>query len=405
MRLDLYNPPVSVGRVTPGSQTSLREANRARIVSAVTQRGSLTQVELAGVTGLSPATVSNIVKELSIAGLLHTSPTSRSGRRAQEVTLARKLGLVAGASFGVRNLRLQVVDVAHQLIAERRLPLAPDHRADSGLDRVALLVTELIESVGSSLDELLAVGVGVAAPVDPRSGRVPALGILRGWDGVDVAGSLGSRLGVPVRVDNSGNLSALAELRYGAIQGYQTAAYIHLSHGVGAGLVLGGSVFHGAFGTAGELGHTIVDDTGPLCRCGNRGCLESFVGASALVSRLEASHGHLTLGDVVVDARNGDPACVEVIEEAGRRVGVAVTNLCHLLNPEVVVVGGELAAAGDLVLDPLREVLGRSVIPNSDQLVPVVPAELGQDVEVRGAVALALDSVKIDTMSLAVLHG
>lgn len=396
---------MSASRATPGSQTSLREANRARIVSAVTQRGSLTQVELAGVTGLSPATVSNIVKELATAGLLHTSPTSRSGRRAQEVTLARQLGLVAGASFGMRTMRLQVVDVAHQLIAERRLPLSQDHRADIGLDRLALLVTELIESVGSTTDELLAVGVGVAAPVDQRTGRVAALGILRGWDGVPVADVLGQRLGVPVHVDNSGNLAALAELRYGNIRGHQHAAYLHLSHGVGGGLVVGGQLFHGAYGTAGELGHTTIDPDGPLCRCGSRGCLETYVGAPVLVGLLQASHGHLTLGDVIAAAEQGDPGCRQVISDAGRHVGLAATNLCNLFNPEIVVVGGELAAAGDLLLDPLREVLGRSAVPNSSGTIPVLRSALGAEVEVRGAVALALDSVQIDTGDLGALHG
>src|SRR5690606_18380873 len=108
---------VGTDRVTPGSQTSLREANRARIVGAVQQRGALTQVELAGVTGLSPATVSNIVKELAAAGVLTTSPTSRSGRRAHQVTLARTLGLVAGVHFGARTLRVALADTAHQVVA------------------------------------------------------------------------------------------------------------------------------------------------------------------------------------------------------------------------------------------------------------------------------------------------
>jgi predicted NBD/HSP70 family sugar kinase len=396
---------VRVGRATPGSQTSLREANRARIVSAVTQRGSLTQVELAGVTGLSAATVSNIVKELASAGLLHTSPTSRSGRRAQEVTLARQVGLVAGVSFGLRSMRLQVVDVAHQLVAERRMPLPQDHRADSGLDRLALLVAELVESVGSSMDELLALGVGIAAPVDQREGQVLALGILRGWDGVNVAEVLGERLGIPVHLDNSGNLGALAELRYGNIRGHQHAAYLHLSHGVGAGLVLGGQVFHGAFGTAGEFGHVTIDESGPICRCGNRGCLETYVGAPALTALLRESHGHLTLGDVVAEAEKGDPGCSRVISDAGRYVGLAAADLCNLINPAVVVVGGELAAAGDLLLDPIREVLSRCSIPNQDGPVPVLQSALGADVEVRGAVALALDSVQIDTGDLGAHRG
>lgn len=200
-------------------------------MSAVQQRGSLTQVELAGVTGLSPATVSNIVKELTGAGVLHTSPTSRSGRRAQQVTLARNLGLVGGIHFGSRSLRVTVADVAHRIVADQRMPLPPDHRADAGLERASLLLTELVDSVEATMSEVLAVGVGVPAPVDPTTGRIVSVGVLRGWDGVSVPEVLERRLGVPVRVDNDSNLGALAELRLGAARGYRHVLYLRLSHG------------------------------------------------------------------------------------------------------------------------------------------------------------------------------
>ena len=152
----MYLDPVSTRRSTPGSQTSLREANRARIVDAVKRHGGLTQVELAGATGLSPATVSNIVKELSASGVLHTSPSTRSGRRAQHVTLARALGLVAGLHFSTRHLRVAVADVAHTVVAEHHLPLAKDHRADNELDRAARLISDMLDNVEATMSEILA---------------------------------------------------------------------------------------------------------------------------------------------------------------------------------------------------------------------------------------------------------
>jgi len=381
--------------VTPGSQTSLREANRARIVNAVQQRGSLTQVELAGVTGLSPATVSNIVKELTGAGVLHTAPTSRSGRRAQQVTLARNLGLVAGVHFGTRSLRVALADVAHRIVAEQRMPLAPDHRADAGLDRAALLLTEMVESVEASMSEVLAVGVGVPAPVDVRTGRVSTLGMLRGWDGVAVPQVLEHRIGVPVHVDNDANLGALAEVRLGAARGRENVLYLRVSHGVGGGLVLGGRLFHGRSGTAGEIGHVTIDENGPICRCGNRGCLETFVGAPVLLDMLQASHGSLTLPDVIARAHDGDPGCRRVISDAGRHLGVATANVCNLFDPDLVVVGGRLAEAGNLLLEPLRIMLEQRTVPSTAGPVEVVASELGAAAEVRGALAVALDRVGI----------
>ena len=386
---------MSNDRVTPGSQTSLREANRARIVGAVQQRGALTQVELAGVTGLSPATVSNIVKELAAAGVLTTSPTSRSGRRAHQVTLARTLGLVAGVHFGARTLRVAIADTAHKIVAEQRMPLAPDHRADIGLDRVALLLGEMFDQVGADPSELLGVGVGVAAPVDIRTGEVSTRGLLRGWDGVSVTEMLGQQIAAPVHVDNDANLGALAEARRGSARGFEHVVYIRISHGVGAGLLLDGKIFPGRSGTAGEIGHTTIDDAGPVCRCGNRGCLEMYVAAPSLLAMLEPTHGTLSMQGVLDRAAAGDLGCVRVLEDSGRHLGVAVANLCNLVDPEIVVVGGQVAAAGELLLEPLRASLARRAVPSDEGPVPVVLAEFGTQSELRGAVLLALENVEI----------
>ncbi|WP_311979567.1 ROK family transcriptional regulator [Promicromonospora citrea] len=378
-------------RVTPGSQTSLREANRARIVSAVQQRGSLTQIELAGVTGLSPATISNIVKELSAAGVLHTANSVRNGRRALQVTLARNLGLVAGIRFGQRSLDVALADASMRVLAEQRMPLAPDHRADAGLQRTAMLVREMLQDVDAKPDELLAVGVGVPAPVDIRTGEVVTVGMMRGWDGVRVDEALEAELGVPVSTDNDSTLAAIAEARFGAGAGYDSVAYVRASHGVGGGLVLGGRAVHGRSGVAGEIGHVSVDENGPVCRCGNRGCLEMLVGASSLLSMLPESAGHLTLADLVARARDGDAGCRRVVFDAGRHLGVALANLCNLVDPDVVVIGGQLAEAGDVLLEPLRTALGQRVVATSRGPAEVVRSVLGADAGVRGALAAALD--------------
>ena len=387
-------------RATPGSQTSLREANRARIVAAVQQRGSVTQIELAGATGLSTATVSNIVKELTQSGVLATTPTSRSGRRALAVTLARSRGLVAGIHFAERSLRVAIADLTSRVVAEQRLPLPKDHRLDLGMERGAVLVEELVDSLGAGQREVLGVGVGLAAPVDPATGVIGADRIMAAWGGTPIGAFLEERWGVPVAIDNDANLGAFAEVRLGAAQGCRHVAYLRVAHGTGLGLVLDGRVYHGRGGGAGELGHMIVVEDGEPCQCGSRGCLQTTIGAEALLARLPPSHGHQTLRDIVTGALMGDPDHRAVLTEAGRRLGAAAATVTALLDPEIIVVGGDLAHAGDILLAPLRaELAARSLVSRLGP-PPVVAGTLGDQAEVRGAVALA-----VDTVNLAALGG
>lgn len=378
-----------------GSQSSLREANRARVVDAVKRHGGLTQVELTGATGLSPATVSTIVKELLGAGMVEVRPAVRSGRRAQLVTLAHRVGLVAGVVVGYRHMRVAIADVTHDVVAEQTLPLPADHRCDTSLDRAALLVVDLLDRVGVGLDELLAIGLGIPAPVDASSGLVAVRGVLRGWDGVPVAQVLEKRLARPVFVDNDANLGALAESTVGAAREHHHSLYVRASHGVGAGVVIGGRLHRGVGGTAGEVGHVQVDPGGRICVCGSRGCLDTVVGIPALLEPLRTSHGNLTLRDVVALANEGDPGCREIVADAGATVGGVVANLATVMGPERVVVGGELAETGEVFLGPVREAVRRRTLLNQLTPLDVVPAELGMRAELMGAVVLALQSTDV----------
>lgn len=348
-------------------------------------------------TGLSPATVSNIVKELSAGGVLHTSPTTQSGRRAQHVTLAHALGLVVGVHFSTRHMRIALADVAHTVVAEHHLPLAKDHRADNELDRTALLIADMLERLQASMSEILAVGIALPAPVDRKAGTTARSGILRGWDGIPVAEVMERRLGRPVFLDNAANLAALAELRMGAARGKQDAIFIDIGDGIGAGLVINGQIFRGHNGSAGEFGHTTIVENGPLCRCGNRGCLEAIAGGYAILDGLKPTHGNLKLNDVVTKAMGGDPGCTRAIADAGKHIGVAAANLSNLFDPERLVVGGELSRAGEILLGPIRHAMERSVIVDELSMPDIVQGQLGVRAATLGAVAFAIDQVAIGT--------
>ncbi|MGY4645698.1 ROK family transcriptional regulator [Cellulomonas sp. URHB0016] len=380
---------------TAGSQSSLREANRQLVVETVKRYGGLTQVELASATGLSQATVSTIVRELLAAGVVDTASTTRSGRRAQMVTLARRVGLAVGVQVGHRHLRVALGDFSHEILVEQSLPLPVEHRVDTTLDRVALLVVDLLERVGASLDDVVGMGVGVPAPVDVGTGMISVHGVMPGWDDVHVGQVLSKRLNLPVYVENDANLGAIAESTGGASREYTDSVFVRASYGVGAGIIIGGQVLRGFAGTAGEIGHFTVEPDGAECRCGGRGCLDTVVGAAGLLEQLGPIPGVSGLRDIVQRANHGDERFGDVVAHAGAIVGAVVAGLGLAVNPQVVVVGGELAETGETFIAPLRGAVVRGLLPNRIAPLEVVRAGLGTRAEMVGALVLALQSTDV----------
>jgi predicted NBD/HSP70 family sugar kinase len=380
--------------------------NRLRVLDAVREHGAMTQVEIAGVTGLSAATVSNLVKELDGAGAVRLTPSIRNGRRAVQVSVEGARGLVGAAVFGDRDVRVALGSAGTaEVVSQKRMPLPADHAADEGMARAARMIQEMTEASGHRMDDLTSMVVGLPAPIDVVSGEVGSTGILPGWRGVPVAGAMEVAYGMTVRLDNTANLAAIGESRYGALQGISTGVYLKMSYGVGAGLIIGGELFRGSAGTAGEIGHVTIDENGPVCRCGNRGCLDTYVGAQAVLTALRPSHGLLTLRDVISRALEGDLGCRRVLEDAGRHVGVALAGVVNVLNPEVVVLGGQVSKVGEIVMRPMREAVERCAIPSAAASVDLRLGALGpEEADVRGALALA-EQVRVEVDRAALNTG
>lgn len=374
----------------PGSQAALHEANRRRIVQAVRAAGTASQAQLARATGLSAATVSNIVRELRADGTVVADRAPAGGRRAMVVSLSRAAGCAVGVDFGHSHLRVVVGNLAHEVLAEDSLPLDVDASAKHGMAEAQRLIDELLTRVAVPRSRIIGVGMGLPGPVGGQSGAVGPSTILPGWASVQPQAEMERRLGLPVHVDNDANLGLLAEATWGVAQGCTEAAYIKIATGVGAGLLVAGRLYRGAGGTAGELGHITVDERGRVCRCGNRGCLETFVGGPFLVELLRFGQRDLTVRAIVALALDGDVAFRRVVADAGRYLGFGVASLCNLVNPRLVLIGGDLAQAGDLLLQPLREAVERYAIPDAAQLVTVGPGALGERAEALGALALVL---------------
>jgi predicted NBD/HSP70 family sugar kinase len=314
----------------------------------------------------------------------------RAGRPGTAVMLNPSSGEAVGIDFGYRHVHVIIADVTHVVQIAKSAPLPADYDPSHGLDAAADLVRAAMDEAGTDPARILGVGVSLPGPYN-RAAALPNSGLIPTWSGIPVAAELGRRLKLPVVADNDANLGALAERQWGAGAGIDELVYLKLHNTVGAAFVSNGRLTRGAVGGAGEIGHLVMDDKGPLCRCGNRGCLESYVGLPNVMRALEPGYGdRITLRDVITKAWQGDRGCIRALNEAGRMAGRAVGMLCTILDPAAVVVGGALAAAGELLLAPLREAATAVNLPASGSELRIIPAALGAQACALGAVALVL---------------
>jgi len=371
----------------PTSPADLRQSNRERLLHLLRSHGTMTQAQLARASGLSPATVSSIARELRGEGWVQDVGT---GGKRTALSLSRTAGVAVGIDFDHSHVRVALADLAHNVLAEASEALDVDHEAYEGIGLAGKMVRELLADVGVGRERVTGVGMGLPGPLRRDTGQIGDSAILPGWIGARPEAMMSEELGLAVRVENDANLGALAEIVWGAGRGCSELLYVKVASGVGAGLVLNGRLYEGHAGTAGEIGHVTVDESGPVCRCGNRGCLEVYAGADAVLDPLRRRHGaKITLRQVIALAQEGDLGCQRVIADAGRSLGLAIAGTCNLLAPERVIVGGELAAAGEILLEPLRTIAQRSAIA-SLRATPVLQGVLGERAEVLGAVALVL---------------
>jgi predicted NBD/HSP70 family sugar kinase len=384
----------------PGSLEALRQLNRLRVLQALRRRGGASRADIVRETQLSRTTVSSLVAALLQEGLVVERPdrtpqrsSPSGGRPGTVLTLNPSAGGVVGIDFGHDYIRVGVADLSCTLLTEDYCLLDVDHLAVEALEAATVMTHDLIDAAGIDRERIAGAGAALSAPFAARLHRIGSPAIFPSWLALDVEHELGERLGLPVHVGNDANLGALAEATFGAGQGVDDLVYVMLGTGVGAGLVLDGRLYEGDSGIAAEIGHVVVDPDGLICRCGGRGCLETVAGAEAIVRPLRPRHGsQLTLADVLALAEAGDAGARRVIRDSGRAVGRALAAVCCVLDPRLVVVGGGVASAGDVLLDGIRESLERRMTPLKGQAVPVVRGELGERAEVLGAIALVLSN-------------
>jgi predicted NBD/HSP70 family sugar kinase len=382
-----------------GSLSWLRDRNRTRVLDVLRIRGRTSQADIARATGLSRTTIHTLIGELKEEGMVlevdGRPAGAGSGRPGVQLVLQNSSRAVLGIDFGHSHVQVAVADLAHNVLAERRRELDVNHRAKEALDFSAEMAAEVLAEAGIDRSRVIGAGIGIPGPVDRERGTAGSATILPGWVGLRIADAMQKRLGLPVDIENDANLGALAELTWGAGRECTNFAYIKAATGIGAGLVIDGALLRGATGTAGEIGHTTLDERGALCYCGNRGCLETVASGPAITRLVAEGNGEApSLAEVIERASAGDVRCRRAISDAGREIGVAVAGLCNLINPERVIVGGMLSRAGNILLQPIRESIRRHAVQAAAERVEVRPASFVERAELLGALALALHGAR-----------
>lgn len=367
------------------------------MIEALRRGGTISRAEISRRTGLSRSTVSSVATDLIAAGLVRElaqlagARGTSGGRPAVPLVLDASAGAALGISLNYRRLRVAICDFGHSILAERSADVEDPNDSRAVRDLVVKEVAATIEAAGINSADISGAAMTVPGPVEMATGRVGQASIVPGLVGVNFASELSDVVGFDVHLENDANLSVLAEMLWGAGDGHEDVIFVKLSRGIGAGLVLRGQLFRGALGTAGEVGHTPIVTDGALCRCGNRGCLETVVGTDAITATVEVQIGdQLTIDTVIRRALGGDATCRRALRDAGIRIGTALAQLCNLLNPELILIGGDLAPAWPVMSEPLRHALDRAAIHMATDSVKIIPSPLGERAEVLGALAYVL---------------
>ena len=397
----------------------MREMNRFLILNCVREQGPIARVSIAQRTGLSRTTVSSIIETLIKEGfvregsLLDASPTG--GRRAILVHFNADAGYVLGVDAGRTHFTVIATNLAAEVIARHSGPFDATRGPDICLPELVRELREFTRREGISWDRIIGVGMGIPGPMDARLRKLISPPRMPGWDGVDIRQILRRELNVPIYLDNDANMGALGESRFGAGRKVSELAYIKVGTGIGCGLVINGVVYRGSRGSAGELGHVTIDADGPLCECGNRGCLETLAGAPVIgcdaangtsLNRQRdreglppikpAAHADMRApmdaADVVRAALEGDAASQAAIERAGELIGVALAGLINLFNPSLVLLDGGVARAGDLLIQPVIQAMKSRSLSAASASTRVAGGALGDSAIALGGVATVLDA-------------
>jgi glucokinase-like ROK family protein len=380
---------------------------QARILARLRDEGPLSRVQLADLLNVSRTTIAAEVSRLGELGLAQEvgPAASRGGRRSTLVDLADDIRFV-GISIGATGMSVGVTDGRVTVLSTRTIPCDIRQGPEPVLATALAEARALLDELG--IERPMGAGIAVPGPVDFHRGVPVSPPIMPGWDGYPVRDALARELGCSAVLDNDVNAMALGEQHAGVARSAQDFLFVKIGTGIGCGIVVEGELYRGVDGCAGDIGHIRVEEFGPTCACGNTGCLEAFAGGAALardataaaragrsptLAALLEEKGELTAADVGLAVAQGDAQAVQLIRDAGRRIGQVLASLVSFFNPGLIVIGGRVTGLGHALLAEVRGVTYRRSLPLATGNLPIVLSELGDEAGVVGTARLVSSSV------------
>ena len=386
---------------------NVRNFNKHAVVDLIRFAGrGLSRTDLAEEMGLTKAAVTVIVNDLIASGIIveTESRTTSSGRPPVVLEINPNHGLVAAIDMGAMHLSVALGDFSTRILEEIEIPFQIADGPEKCLKEADRILHELLSKRGLIPSDLSGIGVGVPGPVITELGTVMAPPIMPGWDRYPIRATFEEQWETAITLNNDAELGALGEWAFGAGRGERNLAFIKVGSGIGAGLIVNRQIYSGTTGSAGEIGHLTVDENGPLCACGNHGCLEAFAGGHAIATQArklvasgkrtllsEKDIGTLTAQDVAEAARRGDLPAQEVLKRSGTYIGTAIAGLINLINPSTVIIGGGVAQVGDLLTTPIRQAVRERSLRASEHGVKITTAMLGRRSSLIGALVQAIN--------------
>jgi predicted NBD/HSP70 family sugar kinase len=383
---------------------TIKKNNRSLVLKLLNSLGSISRAELAKITGLTKTSITNITSELIEDQIICESgiAESSSGRKPILLNIEKDARYALGLYISRDYIYVNITNLSGEVVTERKQILDAAENEQSFLNGIAENISGLLAGFAPDSSKILGIGIASIGPIDIERGIILDPPNFRGLKSIHIVDVLKEKYGFETYLDNDMNSCAIAEKLYGKGKSLTDFVYLGVTNGIGAGIVLNGSVYRGKDGFAGEIGHTSIDIAGRQCPCGNLGCLELYADINAVLNQVNASielgaesllsgNTPVTWQAIVEAAGKGDRICGKAIEKMAYYLSFGLVNTVNIFNPQAIFLGHEIALAGDMILEPLREMLGRTILYKNSKNMKIEMSAFKEDAPFIGAPSIILN--------------